>query len=118
MAETITRKCACCKGEIEIDKKNISNILYFQDKYYHLNCFEVMAAEKTTSKRGKPQMWQDALDRIWELEEETKKMLEHFIAKDELNVWLLNNYDIVTVPSYFWQLVSDLENGKYKNKPK
>ena len=110
------RKCACCKGEIEIDKKNISNILHFQDKYYHLNCFELMAAEKATSKRGKPQVWQDALDRIWELEAETKKMLEHFIAKDELNIWLLDHYDIVAVPSYFWQLVADLESGKYKNK--
>ena len=116
MAEIITRKCACCKGEIEIDKKNISNILYFQDKYYHLNCFEVMAAEKTTSKRGKPQMWQDALDRIWELEEETKKMLEHFIAKDELNVWLLEHYNITMIPTRFWQVVADLEMGKYKGK--
>ena len=110
------RKCACCKGEIEIDKNSISNILHFQDKYYHLNCFELMAAEKATSKRGKPQMWQDALDRIWELEAETKKMLEHFIAKDELNVWLLENYNITMIPTRFWQVITDLEMGKYKGK--
>ena len=112
----VTRKCACCKGVIEIDKCNISNVICFQGKYYHYDCFESMASEKAASKRGKPQMWQDALDQIWELEAETKKALEQFIAKDELNAWLLNNYDIVTVPSYFWQLVADLEGGMYKRK--
>lgn len=112
----IIRKCAKCKGIIEIDKNNICNVLQFQDKYYHYDCFEKMATEKAQSKRGKPQMWQNALDCIWEIETETKKMLEHFCAKDDLNAWLLDNYDIVTVPSYFWQLVADLESGKYKNK--
>ena len=112
----ITRKCACCKDTIEIDKRNISNVVCFQGKYYHYDCFEDMASEKAASKRGKPQMWQEALDHIWEIEADTKKMLEQFIAKDELNTWLLNNYDIVTVPSYFWQLVADLEGGMYKRK--
>lgn len=116
MNKIITRKCACCKGVIEIDKRNISNVVCFQGKYYHYDCFEDMASEKAASKRGKPQMWQEALDHIWEIEADTKKMLEQFIAKDELNTWLLNNYDIVTVPSYFWQLVTDLEGGMYKRK--
>ena len=116
MNKIITRKCACCKGVIEIDKRNISNVVCFQGKYYHYDCFEDMASEKAASRRGKPQMWQEALDHIWEIEADTKKMLEQFIAKDELNTWLLNNYDIVTVPSYFWQLVSDLEGGMYKRK--
>ena len=116
MADVLVRKCAKCKGEIKIYKNNISNVIQFQNKYYHYDCFENLAAEKAVSKRGKPQMWQEALDNIWVLEDETKKMLEQFIAKDELNTWLLNNYDIITVPSYFWQLVADLERGIYKRK--
>ena len=116
MSEIITRKCAKCKGEIEIEKDNISSVLQFQDKYYHSDCFISMAEEKAASKRGKPQMWQDALDRVWELEAETKKMLEHYFARDELNAWLLENYDVVTVPNYFWQLVADLERGLYKRQ--
>lgn len=116
MGEIVTRKCNKCKGVIEIDKHCISDVICFQGKYYHYNCFENMASEKAASKRGKPQMWQEALDHIWELEAETKKVLEQFIARDDLNTWLLNNYDIVTVPSYFWQLVADLEGGMYKRK--
>lgn len=116
MGHIVTRKCAYCKGVVEIDKHNISNVICFQGKYYHYDCFEHLASEKAASKRGKPQMWQEALDNIWVLEDETKKMLEQFIAKDELNTWLLSNYDIVTVPSYFWQLIADLERGIYKRK--
>jgi hypothetical protein len=116
MADVLVRKCAKCKDEIIIHKNSISNVIQFQNKYYHYDCFENLAAEKAASKRGKPQMWQEALDNIWVIEDETKKILEQFIAKDELNTWLLSNYDIVTVPSYFWQLVADLERGIYKRK--
>lgn len=116
VGNVITRKCACCKGAIEIDAHDINNVVYFQDKYYHYNCFVLLASEKSAMKRGKPQMWKDALDSIWELEADTKKMLERYFAKDELNTWLLDNYDVVTVPNYFWQLVADLEKGMYKRK--
>ena len=116
VGDIITRKCAKCKNAINIDKHNITGVLQFQDKYYHYDCFEVMATEKAASNRGKPQMWQEALDNIWELEADTKKMLEHYFAKDDLNVWLLSNYDITMIPTRFWQVVADLENGKYKNQ--
>lgn len=116
MGDVVTRKCACCKGTIVIDRNDISNVLQFQDKYYHSDCFEAMATEKAASKRGKPQMWQDALDHIWELEAETRKMLEHFWAKDDLNEWLLENYDVTMVPNRFWQIVAELESGVYKRK--
>lgn len=116
MANVITRKCAKCKKEIEIDKSDICNVIFFNKLYYHESCFETMAAEKSTSKRGKPQMWQEALDNIWELEAETKKMLEHYFAQDELNEWLLDNYDIVEVPKRLFQVIADLGVGKYKGK--
>lgn len=116
MGNIVVRKCAKCKGEIVIHKNDIRDVLQFQDRYYHYGCFEELANEKASSNRGKPQMWKDALDNIWELESDTKKMLEHYFAKDDLNAWLLNNYDITMIPTRFWQVVADLENGKYKNK--
>lgn len=116
MADVLERKCAKCKGTIEIERNNITDVIYFDKKYYHSSCFESMANQKAASKRGKPAMWQEALDNIWALEADTKKMLEHFWAKDDLNTWLLDHYDIVMVPSRFWQIIADLESGKYKGK--
>lgn len=116
MGDVLTRKCACCKGDIEIDPHHIYDVIAFEKKYYHSACFEKMAAEKAASKRGKPQMWQEALDHLWELEAETKKTLEKYVAQDGLNKWLLEHYDIVMVPNRFWQILADLENGKYKGK--
>lgn len=116
MGNVIKRKCFKCKGEIVIDKNNITDVVLFDLKYYHSSCFEECATQKASSKKGKPQKWQDALDRIWELELDAKKTLEHNFYRDDLNEWLLNNYDITSVPSYFWTSVEDLANGKYQRK--
>ena len=116
MDNIVTRKCAKCKGEIKINKNRITGVIQFQGKYYHYDCFEHMATQKTSSKRGKPKMWQEALDNIWTIEDKTKQLLTHIIAKDDLNTWLLDHYDISVVPTRFWQIIADLEMGKYKGK--
>lgn len=116
MGNVVTRKCACCKNEIVIDVDDVRDVVYFEGLYYHSTCFEEMAARKAASKRGKPQKWQDALDHLWELEAESKKMLEYRITQDELNEWLLEHYDIVEVPKRFWTMLAELAVGKYKRK--
>lgn len=116
MGDIIKRKCAKCKGEIEIDRNNITNIVNYQGKYYHSGCFEVFATQRAASKRGNYEQWQKALVNLWHIETETIKALERFCAKDDLNMWLLDHYDVSVVPTYFWQVVADLENGKYKQQ--
>lgn len=116
MADTIKRKCAKCKSEIEINRYNIVDVVAYQGKYYHSSCFNALAAQRAASKRGNPEQWQEALDNMCVIESDTKKSLERFFAKDDLNVWLLDHYDVAVVPTYFWQVVADLESGKYKQQ--
>ena len=116
MAETILRKCAACPKPIEIDKEHTSNIVYYKKKYYHSNCFCDLATKRSQAKIKSASEWKDALDNLWELEADTKKMLESALTKDELNDWLLAHYDVAVVPSRFWQIVADLERGIYKGK--
>ena len=116
MADVISRKCTKCKCEIEINRNNISGVVAYQGKYYHTSCFETIATQRAASKRGNPEQWQDALDNLWTIEAEAKRSLERFFAKDDLNVWLLDHYDIAAVPTYFWQVGADLESGKYKQQ--
>ena len=116
MPDTILRKCGGCSDVIEINRNNISDILYHKNKYYHSKCFCEIAEKRSKAKRSTALEWQNALDNLWELEADTKKMLESAWIKDDLNEHLLSNYDIAVVPTRFWQIVADLSNGTYKGK--
>lgn len=110
------RKCAKCKGTIKIDHDSIIDIIFYKKLYYHKSCFCELATERSQSKRGKPEDWKHALNSVFVLEADTAKMLRGLCARDDLNIWLLDHYDISAVPSRFWQVVADLECGKYKGK--
>lgn len=116
MAETILRKCAACPDPIEIDRNHTSNVVFYKKKYYHSKCFCDLATKRSQAKIKSASEWKNALDNLWEIEADTKKMLDSVLVKNELNEWLLTNYDIVVVPSRFWQVVADLERGVYKGK--
>lgn len=116
MEELCTRKCDKCKEIITIEKKNISNVLIFEGKYYHSKCFVEFAEECATSKRRKPEKWRNALEKVPQLEVETKTKLEWRFNRDDLIDWLLNHYNIRVVPTQFWKTVTDLERGIYKKQ--
>lgn len=116
MAETILRKCAACPDPIEIDRNHTSNVVFYKKKYYHSKCFCDLATKRSRAKIKSASEWKNALDNLWEIEADTKKMLDSALTKDELNDWLLAHYDVAVVPSRFWQIVADLERGIYKGK--
>lgn len=116
MVELIHRKCAVCNNSIEIDRHHISNIVFYKKKYYHSICFRDLAIKRSQSKSKLASEWRDAIDNLWKLEMDARKMLEHRFYSDELNEWLLNHYDISIVPGAFWQVIAGLENGMYKGK--
>ena len=116
MPNVILRKCGGCANAIEISRNNIIDILYHKNKYYHSKCFCEIAEKRSRAKRSTAVEWQEALDNLWELEADTKRMLESVWIKDDLNEWLLNHYNITTVPTRFWQILADLDRGVYKGK--
>ena len=116
MPDTILRKCGGCSDVIEINRNNISDILYYKNKYYHSKCFCEIAEKRSQAKTRYAVEWKDALDNLWELESETKTKLTKVWVRDDLNEWLLEHYNIVTVPSRFWQVLDDLGHGMYKGK--
>lgn len=115
MGDVIVRKCNACKGEIVISRSE-SNAIYYDKMYYHKDCFHALATKRSQSNRGKPEKWMAALSHIDTIEEETKKMLDSAWVKDDLNTWLLSHYNIVVVPTRFWQVLCDLEGGVYRGK--
>ena len=116
MGDIVTKRCGCCKNEINIDTADVRDVIYFGKLYYHIGCFSEMATKKAAGKRGKPAMWAEALSMIGSLEKETARKLVSEFAFHDLNVWLLDHYDISVLPSRFYQVVHELANGKYKGR--
>lgn len=116
MANIMVRKCAKCKGEIEIDMNDIHDIVLRNRLYYHRSCLIELAIEKVQAKKGKWQVWQEVLDNIEQFEDMAKETLKQYLARDDLNNYLISVYDITVVPERFFQVVADLNNGIYKKK--
>lgn len=111
------RKCKKCKGTIEIDKSNITGVVYYDNFYYHEQCFCDLCTQKIEKKRGGWTKWQAALDNLWQIKADTKQRIQQSRVKtDPLNDYLLEHYDVTAVPKNFWTAVADLDNGIYRSK--
>ena len=116
MSVTILRKCCGCSDPVVIKRDNLSDIIYYKTKYYHSECFCKIAEKRSKTKISTALEWKDALDNMLVLEADTKNMLENSLFQDELNEWLLNHYNITSVPKRVWSTLAELNNGKYKGK--
>lgn len=110
------RKCGTCGQDIVVDRHNLDNIAFYQNRYHHVGCL-ADKANKGIASGKRVAIWEKLLNRIPELQEEAKKNLGHGLIRDEFNEYLLNHYDIISVPNRFWQIIEDIGNGNYrKNK--
>ena len=135
MKINITRKCNACKEAIEINRRNVHDVVYYKKFYYHTDCFRKFAEEKSCLKSSKPAEWKDALDNIEVFEKDALNFLgittpdpepELNIKKkkednskretDDLNEYLLSQYNVAAIPSFFWIAVMGLRNGTYKGR--
>lgn len=115
MPSKTTRKCGKCGEQITIDRQSLNEIVFYQNKFYHIDCFVEKANQGMNSTRY-AKHWQEVLDRLSEFQAEARRRLEHYMIRDEFNNYLLANYDVCTVSERFWQIVEDIENGSYKRK--
>lgn len=118
MVDVLTRKCAKCKGEIEIDVNNIRDVVYFDKSYYHKNCFKELAQQKASNKRCSVK-WQEALsDDLKQVSKNANYIVNYCYGRDLLFEHLLNSYDICAISSYIKMALDNVVVGKYKGKSK
>ncbi len=115
MSSKTTRKCGKCGEQITIDRQSLNNIVFYQNKFYHIDCFVEKVNQGMNSVRY-AKHWQEVLDRLPEFQAEAKRRLEHYMIRDEFNDYLLANYDVYTISERFWNVVEDIGNGNYKRK--
>ena len=57
---SVIRKCNECSKDINITLDEIDNVIYFDRKCYHLDCFVKMCERKSANKRCSKK-WSEAL---------------------------------------------------------
>ena len=110
-----TRKCGTCGNPIIVNRQNIDNIAFYQGYHHHLGCL-VSKAENGIASGKHVANWERLLNRIPELQAESKRRLEHCAIQDEFNDYLLQHYDVTVISNRFWNIVGDLGLGSYKHK--
>ena len=121
MKINIQRKCNACKEAIEINRKNVQGVVYYKKLYYHTTCFCELAERKSYLKNGKPTEWKDALDHIEDFEKDAANAVGVNGTKakrntDDLNDYLLEQYNVTALPGNFWMAVTNLQKGIYRGK--
>ena len=118
MTDIMTRKCAKCKGEIEIDVNDIRDVVYFDKSYYHKDCFRELAQQKASNKRCSAK-WQETLsDDLKQVSQNANYIINYCYGRDLLFEHLLNSYDICALSSYIKMALDNVVAGKYKGKSK
>ena len=116
MGEVLTRKCACCKGVIEIDVDYVHDVVYFDKLYYHKSCFEELAAKRMANKRSSPK-WQAAMsDNLRQVQKDADYEINYCYGRDMLYNHILANYDVYSVSSYANMTFRNIVEGNYKGK--
>ena len=111
----ITKTCARCKEIMEININNISGIALLDNKYYHTDCLIEYASQRIKAKKHASH-WDSALEHIDLYEKNAKNTLGFRVYRDRLNDYLLDHYNVITVPKHFWDIIGDLGNGKYQRR--
>lgn len=116
MGDVLVRKCTKCGETFEIDVDDVKDVIFFDKVYYHEKCFFDRANRCVSHHTANAKKWKNALENVEHIKKESKNVVRQAHGEDNLNKWLLDNYDLEVVPRSFWTLVSDLKNGKYRRK--
>ena len=118
MSLTTTRTCKKCKEKINIALENLNSgeFVKYKSAFYHADCF-IDQANKMISKNNKTSItWQEALDNLDEYKSEARNVVKFTLYRDALNEYLIDNYEIAALSSYFWNVIAEIENGQYRKK--
>lgn len=112
----LTKNCgySSCKENVVLNKDNVDGIVYFEEKYYHKQCFVQMCNSRIGNKRFKKYNWQEVLDSIERLQQDAKERMKVAIDKDNVYRFILDNYRISCVNSFTFKKLDEIYNGTYK----
>ena len=112
MGKQLVRKCDCCELEIPINQQTIGELIYFDKKTYHKDCFANLCRQKITNQKCKSDKWENALNNITELRINTIEHFKPLIIKDAVYRIILSIYNPSFIPNKVWIKLDAIYNGK------
>lgn len=103
----IKRKCHICKQDVILDQ---DNVLYFKKKYYHFDCYVEYKLSNKRNKLSKDELVQQTL----KLQKLSINEVKDIVDKEKLYKWLQYNYNVVSLPKYFFTKIDSIYDGTYK----
>ena len=113
-----TRTCYKCKNKINITLENLNSCEFvkYKNYFYHTDCFIEQANEKINKHNRFSIAWQEALDNLDTYKSDARDSVRTMLYKDALNEHLIDQYEVATLSSYFWNVIAEIENGQYRKK--
>lgn len=108
MPESITRKCHTCDKYIDLEKESF---IFDKKVYYHTECL----FEYLTNKKRNPLDEQQAKEYINNLSSMSKEKGKFIVNRQKFYKWIQHKYELVTLPTYFYQKSEEIFNGTWKD---
>lgn len=107
------RVCSECGNIISIQRGMYDNIIYFDKKYYHKNCFVSMCKRKSEKKNTLPK-WKDALENLDKIILDTKEVIDTAFYKDDIYNLIHSFYDLSVITTRIFQKLDEIYSGTFK----
>lgn len=112
---TVNRKCDCCKENICISKDTVDDAIFYDKKSYHRKCFIDICNKRAKMKRVVvAEKWQWALKNIEKIQNKSNLHYQDAIYKEEINQFILDEYDLTIIPSSVWKKLNNIYMGTWK----
>ena len=108
-----TFKCGMCKDTIVAVKKNTEGIVYFDEKYWHHDCFIQECTRRIKTGRSTKYNWQEVLEDIDKWQEQANVHLKFEAEKDDVFNFIVANYRISRTNNNLFTRLSSIYNGSY-----
>ena len=107
------RICFECDNMIHVERGSYDDIIYFDGKYYHKQCFISMCERKSKNKKSLPK-WKDALDNLDEIISNTKNVIDNAFDKDDVCQLIHSFYGVTVISTRVFQKLDEIYSGTLK----